>query len=105
MDDRRLFLIVPSQSLSTDELTRISLDRLACEGELKVVTNDGRIYGGAFAVNYFLFKQPLWTALVVIIYLLPILLLFEIVLYRVIAGNRTVISRWLGLAACNVSRK
>ena len=100
MDEREIFHITASQSLSTETLAQLGLDRRECEGELKIVTKDGRVYGGAFAVNYFLFKHPPWSALVLIIYLIPIFLLFEVILYRIVARNRTTISSWLGLTAC-----
>jgi hypothetical protein len=104
MNRRDLFYVVPSQALSSEELAQLGLDRRECEGELKVVERDGHVRGGAFAVNYFLFKTPPWTALVVLVYLIPIFLLIEISLYRIVARNRTAISRWLGLSACRASR-
>ena len=103
MDKQQGFRIVPSQALPTEQLLEWGLNRRDCEGEVKIVDESGQVYGGAFAVNYFLFKHPPWTILVLIINIIPILLLFEIILYKIIARNRTTISRWLGLAACKIT--
>lgn len=59
-----------------------------------------RARGGAFAVNAFLLRGGAWAILPVVIYLLPPLLLLEIVIYRWVARNRSWISRRLGLEAC-----
>lgn len=59
-----------------------------------------RARGGAFAVNAFLLRGGAWAILPVVIYLLPPLLLLEIVTYRWVARNRSWISRRLGLEAC-----
>jgi predicted DCC family thiol-disulfide oxidoreductase YuxK len=104
MDKHHRFRILPFQYLNSEELARLGLARHECEGELKVVDHNGRVRGGAFAVNYFLYKHPPWGILVLIIYLLPILLLFEVILYRIVARNRTRISGWLGLSACKARR-
>lgn len=56
--------------------------------------------GGAFAVNAFLLRCRFWAILPIVIYLLPPLLLLEIVAYRWVARNRSWISRRLGLEAC-----
>ncbi len=56
--------------------------------------------GGAFAVNAFLLRCRFWAILPVVLYLLPPLLLLEIVAYRWVARNRSWISRRLGLEAC-----
>jgi hypothetical protein len=82
----------------------LGLSHKSCHGEVKVISSSGHVYGGAFAVNYFLLKHQPWTLAIVVIYLIPILLLFEILIYKLIAGNRTRISTWLGLSACKVEQ-
>ena len=102
MDGGRKFEIVPFQRVPEEELARVGLNRELCHGEVKVISSTGHVYGGAFAVNYFLLKHQPWTLAIIIIYLIPLLLLFEILVYKLIAINRTRISTWLGLSACKV---
>lgn len=102
IDKNRQFAIVPFQDIPEAELRRFDLDYQKCSGEVQVINSTGRVYGGTFAVNYFLFQQRPWKAPILFIYLIPLLLLFEIIGYKIVARNRTRISQWLGLAACRV---
>ena len=104
MDGGRKFEIVAYQRIPKETLARFGLTPTLCSGEVKVISSTGHVYGGAFAVNYFLLKHQPWTLPIVIIYLIPILLLFEVLVYKLIARNRTRISIWLGLSACKVEQ-
>lgn len=100
MRGRRRFVIEPYQSFPEADLARYGLDYDKCSRALQIITAQGKTHSGAFAVNYFLWHRFPWTLVVLLIYLLPFLLLFEITGYRLIASNRHRISGWLGLKAC-----
>lgn len=100
IDGGKNFIIQAYQRFSENELMRFGLSYQKCNQKLQVITSKGRIYSGAFGINYFLWKQFPWTCLVVLIYALPILLMIELILYRLIAANRGRISQWLGMKAC-----
>ncbi len=103
IDVRDLFTILPYQAVPQSELALHGLSYAKCAGALQAISARGRVYGGPFAVNYFLFKFHPWKLIVVLIYAIPIFLLLEIIVYRVVARNRQWISRWLGLSACRVN--
>lgn len=97
------FRVVPSQALGEKRLNAMGLTAEDCSKRVYVVTGSGRKYAGAFAVNYVLLKWFPWSILAVLIYLLPPLLLLEVIAYRLFANNRRTISVWLGLKACSLS--
>lgn len=100
MDRRQQFVIVPYQSVAEDELRRFGLSYAPCARAVQAITRRGHAYAGAFAVNYFLWRQFPWSLLVVLIYALPPLLLVELIGYRLIANHRQRLSQWLGMKAC-----
>ena len=100
IDRRGRFVIAPFQVVSDEELREWGIDRGSCGRRLRVASAGGRVYSGAFGVNYFLWKQPWWRILPTLIYALPPLLLLELLGYELVARNRETISRWLGLEAC-----
>jgi predicted DCC family thiol-disulfide oxidoreductase YuxK len=100
IDKKRLFVIEPYQRFRREELERFGISYEKCSRRLYAVSPKGRVYAGTFAVNYFLSKQFPWSVIVVLIYLLPILLLFEVLGYWLVARNRHRISRWFGLRSC-----
>lgn len=102
MDRRQQFVIVPYQSVAEDELRKFGLSRAQCARSVQTITRRGRVYAGAFAVNYFLWRQPPWWLLVLPIYAVPPLLLLELIGYRLIANNRQRLSRWFGMQACSL---
>ncbi len=100
LDRAGRFVVVPYQEIPEEELRRRGLDYAACSRALQVVTRRGRVYGGAFGVNYFLWQRWPGRLLVALIYGVPILLLLELIGYRLVAWNRQRLSRLLGLRAC-----
>lgn len=80
----------------------MGLDYESCTVELKVVAGNGRVWGGAFAVNHFLWQHPPLSIIPLLVVVLFPLLLLEIVAYKLVARNRHRISRWLGMNACAV---
>jgi len=100
MEVRRRWRIIPFQDLSDAELQALGVTRTQCARRLHAVSRSGRVYRGAFAVNFFLWQHPPWLLLVVLCYAVPLLLWLEIIAYAVIARHRQRLSRWLGLAAC-----
>lgn len=100
MDRRQQFVIVPYQSVAADELRKCGLSYAQCARRVQTITRRGRVYAGAFAVNYFLWRQSLWWLLVLLIYAVPPLLLLELIGYRLIANNRQRLSQWFGMKAC-----
>jgi predicted DCC family thiol-disulfide oxidoreductase YuxK len=100
MDARKGFIIEAYQSYPETELMEYGITYGQCAKNLQAITRKGRVYQGAFAVNYFLWRHFPWTLLAVLIYGLPPVLLFEIIGYRLVADNRRRISQWFGLNAC-----
>lgn len=90
--------------LDEQELARFGISYDDCTKKLQVITRKEKVYAGALGVNYFLWKQFPWTLLVVVIYALPVLLLFEFIGYRLVADNRHRISAWFGMKACALKR-
>ena len=100
MDKKCRFKIEPYQTVPEEELQKFGLTYDDCDKRMYVISRRGRRYPGAFGVNYFLIHKLPWSPLVVLIYVLPILLLLEVLGYAVVAKNRHRISRWFGLKAC-----
>lgn len=100
MDQKHLFWVYPYQSYTEDALTPLGITYADCARKLQAISNRGRVYRGAFAVNYFLYQYFPWRLVILLVYLLPPLLLLEILGYWLVARNRTRLSRWLGMKAC-----
>lgn len=100
LDKKGLFALKPFQAFDERELARHGLSYDDCRRKLQVITEGGRVYGGAFGVNFFCWQYWPWKIFVLLIYLLPPLLLCEIVGYALFARYRRQISQWLGLTAC-----
>ena len=93
------------EELSDTELAGLGLSREDCFRRLRFRDAAGRVHGGAFAVNRFLLaaappgprglpvRLGVW-----IFYLLPPLLLAEIVGYELFGRYRSRISAWTGTA-------
>ncbi len=96
------FVIAPYRSFSEADLAVYGISYDDCDRALQVITRKGRVYRGAFGVNYFLWRILPWSILVLLIYAVPILLIFELIGYRLVANNRHRISQWLGLTACKI---
>ncbi|MGH9802773.1 MAG: thiol-disulfide oxidoreductase DCC family protein [Blastocatellia bacterium] len=104
MDSNRQFIVEPYRMFDESELQRFGISYENCTKELQVITQQGRVHGGAFGVNYFLWQKPVFKPLVILIYALPILLLFEVIGYKLVAANRHRISAWFGMKACAIRR-
>ncbi len=104
MDAKSQFTIEPYQMFTESELLKFGISYENCSKKLQVLTRRGRVYAGAFGVNYFLWQRPVFRLLIILIYALPLLLLFELIGYRVVAANRHRISAWVGLKACALKR-
>jgi predicted DCC family thiol-disulfide oxidoreductase YuxK len=104
MDRERRFIIEPYQMFAEPELQGFGISYADCDRALQVVTRRGRVYRGAFGVNYFLWRRFPWSLLVALIYAVPVLLLAELIGYRLVASNRHRISAWFGLKACVLKR-
>ncbi len=87
------------QDISDEELTALGLSRDEVE-KTAVLVSGGRRFRGAAAANAILWSMPAWRPLVILIHLIPVLLLFEHLGYRLVARHRGRISRALGLACC-----
>ncbi len=104
MDKIGRFVIEPYQSFDEAELRRFGIGYEDCTRELQVITRRGRVQGGALGVNYFLWQRTLWRPFVILIYALPLILLLEVIGYKLIAANRHRLSAWLGMTACAIRR-
>jgi predicted DCC family thiol-disulfide oxidoreductase YuxK len=100
MDRDGQFIVEPYQMFAESELMRFGIDYQDCDRALQVITRRGRVHRGAFGVNYFLWRRFPWSLLVVLIYAIPILLVLELIGYRLVANHRHRISQWFGLKAC-----
>ncbi len=83
------------QTLPDEDFARLGVTRAECEARLRFRNRRGRWFGGAFAVNRFLwFAAPPGLrgaparTLVLAFYLLPPLLLLEVIGYALVARNR-----------------
>lgn len=104
IDAKQQFVIEPYQSFEERELMGFGINYDKCAQKLQVITTQGRVHSGAFGVNYFLWGQFPWILLIAVIYALPLLLLLELIVYRLVASNRHLISNWLGMKACSIRR-
>jgi predicted DCC family thiol-disulfide oxidoreductase YuxK len=100
MDSKGRFVIEPYQAFPEADLEKFGISYADCSKRMYVISRRGRAHGGAFGINYFLFQRLPWSLLVVLIYILPILLILEIIGYALVAKNRHTLSRWFGLKAC-----
>jgi predicted DCC family thiol-disulfide oxidoreductase YuxK len=104
MDRGRRFVIEPYQNFGESELMRFGVNYEKCTRALQVITRKGRVYAGALGVNYFLWRRFPWALIVFLIYAIPVLLLLEVIGYRIVAENRHRISRWFGMQACLIKQ-
>lgn len=100
MDVQRFFYIEPYQSVEESEIEPFGIDHAHCAQRLQLITRQGKVHSGAFAVNNFLVHYFPWKLLVLLLYVAPPLLFLEIIGYEIVARNRTRLSRWLGMKAC-----
>ena len=103
MDRKRRFLIEPYQNFSDQDLSQAGLNQSMCARKLQLIASTGAVYGGAFAVNQFLWTCGLRS--VALMYAIPPFLLAEVLGYAVFARHRHRISRWMGLNECSVAHR
>src|SRR5262245_16773884 len=87
-DRKNRFAIEPYQLSSEESLAAVGLDYEKCSRKAWLAARSGRLYGGASAMNYILFRPFPWTILVVMLRILAPLLLIESLGYYLIARNR-----------------
>lgn len=104
LDRGKAYAIRPFQAFDEADLRAHGMSYADCERAIQLLTRSGRVYRGAFGVNRFLIGYFPWSLVVILLYLVPVLLLLEIVGYRQFAQHRHDVSRWLGLAACKLER-
>jgi predicted DCC family thiol-disulfide oxidoreductase YuxK len=104
IDRRKLFIIEPYQSFPETELAKFAITYAQCDQKLHVITPRGKVYRGAFAVNYILWQYLPWSLLVFLIYALPPVLLAELLVYDWVARHRSQLSHRFGLQACRLNR-
>jgi predicted DCC family thiol-disulfide oxidoreductase YuxK len=104
IDHGRGFIVEPYQAFDESELARFGIDYEKCSRAAQVITRKGRVYAGAFGVNYFLWRRFPWSLAVFLVYAIPVLLLLEVIGYRIVAENRHRISRWFGMRACLINQ-
>ena len=97
LDQQKSFLFAPYQSFSETELGKVGLDYRQCARELQIISNSGKTFGGAFGINYFFWRQPRWKFLPILGGLFPLLMLVEVLLYKLVATNRMLFSKILFL--------
>ncbi len=100
LDRRRRFQILPYQQISEPELQRRNTSYEKCSRRVHVLSGRGKVYTGAFALNYFLWQYFPWKFFVALLYVLPVLLLLEIIGYALVARHRRRLSQWFGLTVC-----
>lgn len=75
------------------------------KGLYLVSADQKRVHQGVFALNRFCIRFWPFNVGVVLLYVIPILLLAEIAVYALVARNRGMISRWLGLGQCRLPNR
>ena len=92
----------PWQSLGAAEFDAFEITPDDCASAVRIVTADGEVLSGAEAVNYFLGRRPVGRFVVGMLESVPLLLVLEARIYRLIADNRRKISWLFGLRACRI---
>ena len=92
--------VEPYQRVPEPEMQRYGISYADCARRLRVITRAGKVRSGAFAVNHFFIHYFPWRLLVILLYVVPPLLLLEMLTYELVAKNRTRLSRLLGMKAC-----
>ena len=100
MDVQRFFYVEPYQRVAESEIQTFGINHADCARRLQLITRQGKVHSGAFAVNNFLVHYFPWKLLVLLLYVVPPLLFLEIIGYELVAKNRQRLSRWFGMKAC-----
>src|SRR5262245_4767943 len=78
MDRGRGFVVEPYQAFDESELARFGINYEKCSRAAQVITRKGRVYAGAFGVNYFLWWRFPWSLAVFLIYEFVDIVLFVV---------------------------
>ncbi len=65
-------------------------------------TETGQVSHGALAFNRFFLQFPPYRYFIWLLYIIPVFLLAEVLVYNLVARNRAAISQRLGLTACKI---
>jgi len=101
-DSAHRWRIAPYQDVAEEELAKHHVTWAQCARSVHVIGRSGRVHRGAFAVNAFLWQRFPWSLLIAVVYLIPVLLLLEVIGYHIVANNRGRLSKWFGLQACRL---
>lgn len=101
-DGGRYFRVEPYFEFSEEQLAPYGLNWADCTRAVQLITSEGKVVEGAFAVNRFLWRLPPFKPLVVILYLLFPLIGIEMLGYAIVARNRHRISAALGMNECKI---
>ena len=101
-DGGRHFRVEPYFEFTEEQLDPYGLTWDDCTRAVQLITPQGRVIEGAFAVNRFLWTQAPFKPLVAMVYLLFPLLGIEMIGYSLVARNRHRISAALGMNECKV---
>ena len=103
IDKRNLYVIIPYQSIPETALESRGVTYADCAHSLQLIATNGSVQRGALAINRFLFNYPIWSGLVSLLYMIPVLLLVELAVYRLVARYRQLLSRWFELKPCSIT--
>lgn len=101
-DGGRRFEVKPYYEVPEAELEPYAVTWDDCTRAVHLITAEGRVWRGAFAVNATLWRMRGWRWLVPPLYILFPLLLVEAGVYALVAKNRHRISAAFGMNACRV---
>ncbi len=97
IDRKAKFAIRPHQDFSDEELATVGLTHERCYEALQCVLPSGEVKSGAFAVNAFLRRFRFTAPLGFLAEALPLVLVAEIVAYKLVARNRHWLADRLGM--------
>lgn len=100
--DPARFDVLPYFDVPESQLREFGLSYEDCTHSVQLISPEGKVRSGAFAVNHFLLQIPRWRWTVISLYVLFPLIPFEILGYWIVARNRHRISAALGMNACKV---
>lgn len=105
IDHQKQYDFIAFQAFPEDQKAALNLSEAKfARGIYLIFPDSGKKYHGAFAVNRFFIGFFPYNVLVVLLYLFPLLLLAELVIYALVAKYRARISLFLGLNACSLNR-
>jgi predicted DCC family thiol-disulfide oxidoreductase YuxK len=105
LDKKKLFQIMPYQAFPENAKQTYHLSDAMFERGLYLVRPDcGKVHHGVFALNRFFFHFFPFNVFLVFIYAIPVFLLAELLVYRLVAKHRSRISTFMGIKACAIRK-